>query len=147
MLQPIDYAQYAVCDFYVYLKMVNVFDRLSVWVCQKHENCDFFLNIIDPVNIKLCTIIEVILFIPLSGPWRYFKVTAVWSSFNWKLYVFIRQSWNVIWLLTLSIRLWICNVISTNKARQKFHNLRPCSQRLDYKFHKQTSSTLKTYRS
>ena len=36
--------------------------------------------------------------------WTYFKVTAVSKSFNWKLYVVIRLSWNFAGLQSTSSR-------------------------------------------
>ena len=39
--------------------------------------------------------------------WHYFKVTAVSNSFNWKFYVLIWLSSNLVWLLIKSSRSWI----------------------------------------
>ena len=81
--------------------------RLASWfsvlaVCNKNFNAAIFLDTINMINVKLCmkvVFIELYSFIPLSGTWLYFKVTAVSNSFNWKFYVLIQLSGKFVWLL------------------------------------------------
>ena len=40
-------------------------------------------------------------------PWGYFKVTAMSHTFNWKCYVLIRLSWNMVALLSTSHKSWL----------------------------------------
>ena len=62
------------------------------------------INVIDVKLRAMVLLIELYLFISLQWPWPYFRVTAMWNNFNWKIYVLIQWNWNFVWFLSKSCR-------------------------------------------